>query len=309
MEAILEKETLANYNLTEYLALHSNSLPANLPRKLELVSTKAGYSKTVELVGQYFEILVDVKKIYQDAISLEVTDRNDTEKIALANSYLKLVNKGLKEMETHRKATKEEFKRPIDVIDGAALVIKQDLLEPLISSLKKAANFVKDLEEKERQERFTLRQSKIIELGFIPSNYNTEILFDVDSSAFDALIETLTAQKLLQQQEKEAAEKAAKEAAEMLRLENERLKAENEQLKAETKVSEPQPQILAQVSSSQNEDDIFERIKKLEAEAKDFHDSHLIDLCRSHIEKSFSSDDFRRINLEELLDRFVYLTS
>lgn len=165
-----------------------------------------------------------------------ITDASQVREMKLAGE----VRKALKEIRVDADKTRKKLKAEVilygKAIDGLFNVLNL-AISPVEERLRAEEDFVKQQEQKRRDEIRKVREGKLLELKIDPSFYN---LADMPDATFDSLLET---HRQAFEASKAAAAKADAERIERMEVEAKRLQdqaAENERLKQEAAAREKQ---------------------------------------------------------------------
>jgi len=207
--------------------------------ELAVIIEQSGLEKTkaqilLDKFTNYFEIAAD----WETKINaIKVTDESQTAEMKMADEGRKFLKTKRIEIESTRKALKEESLREGQTIDAIAKILK-NLIEPLENQCEDIAKF-KERKEAERKEKLKIeRTEKLLPYAeFVPFGIDLSSLSEEDFCKLQNAAMWQLDAKLLAEQKAEA------ERLESIRIENERLEAqrlENERLKTEAIEKEKQ---------------------------------------------------------------------
>jgi len=203
--------------------------------------------------------------------TINVTDESQKDLMEKARTgRLKLKNIRI-EVEHTRKELKEQSLREGKAIDGMANIIKA-MIVPAEEHLEKQEKYAENLAKERKQRVIAERMNILMGLTDVPTMYAYE---NMEQDAFDKLVEELKAAKATKElaikkaeEDRIAAEKAAAEEQERIRLENAKLKAEAEAKEAalakERAAAEAERKALEEKAAKER----AEAEAKLEAERK-----------------------------------------
>lgn len=237
-----------------------------VPEPIKELFNELGVSKqnAGELLAAFGLPLMEAGPILDSYESIKVTSVEQVEDMEEAKRKRLTLKRIRVAVDKTRKELKEDSLKRGKAIDGVARYIRETI-EPAEQYLQLQEDFLKLKEEKELADRIANRTAALVELGADPSVYS---LGDMSADAFASLLADLKdaneARAAREKADQEAAaKKAAAEAAELdrVRKENERLRAEQQTKDAAAQAE--RDALAAKLAQAQREK---EEADKLEAE-------------------------------------------
>lgn len=187
----------------------------------------------VKAFGGPFE---EVGEILADYKTIQVTDENDTETMALARSKRLALKKARTTVEGKRKELKADIVKQGRAIDGVARYVRE-VIEPAEEYLQLQEDFAKVAAEKRAAERHQARYEKLLTVTSNPNLYNFDALSDEE---FEELHAGLKRAKEAEEAAAKKAEEDRKKAEAAERERQAKIEAENIRLRKEAEEREKQ---------------------------------------------------------------------